>query len=559
MDPSFVVITDPQFSHYIKDIGRENREIFADRVKKYCKGVEYLFLIGDLTGDLFDGDDRTAKIWENRRKMSPRVRGAYSDMLETIEKVRKSGYLPRNTFILADTTMCDGIPNEMRFEFKDVEIGDMRVAGLPSPPLRHEFQDGRIIPVPNRTNDVLWDGENIRRPDFVILGQTYKKGHLDELLKAHSGHTVKNPGLYVISRHKKENDYDGELAVIVQDVTGFRESGITRYTLGEAGLVRRLRHRLVDGKLKSIGQQVFKNQKPLQTAANLAETTVMLPYPTAVERLKMELDTNVFLPQNEQGLPPDLRELRTAIIEYKKGIEGEGLKLAGEISELETAKADLEAKLAEAPSPDEVARLQEELKKRNEAFQKLDEGQHAYGRKIFDLSKLLEEKEKAYKADLLEKTKAIQARDVTIGRLEEQASKGAAETMKVLEKRGEDELKAKSAKGDAERELEGTTRRLNKTGTDLAEAKRYLEQYSRELQENEDELNKIYAEKSEIQRKLDLAEGERIKYKAGREAVINQAGKNMDTILKLTDEKTTLQERIEELEKENENLKKKKD
>ena len=313
MENSFVVMTDPKFGG---SNPTERRELFEDRVQKYCRGVEYLFVIGRIAGDLFTDDERKTDI--PKEELENRTRQAYRDMKASLNKLKQKKGLPTCTRVLSDTSLTNHILHEYKLEYSPVTMGGKVIVGLGSQPLAPEYSEYGVSTSRDAELDLLWNSKGERKPDIIIVNTRDADSNLTRLIMAHRKNTVPNPGLHVITRQPKI-DHDGEIRHYAMDttgskkpgVTGFKESGITTYTM-EGKVIERLRHRFIDEKLKCIGRQHFDGHIPVNVEKEKANSGVILPYQICFKRLSAELEF-AFADGNAEGLPEEFLNLREEI------------------------------------------------------------------------------------------------------------------------------------------------------------------------------------------------------------------------------------------------------
>jgi len=309
MENSFVVMTDPKFGG---SNPKERRELFEERVQKYCRGVDYLFVIGRIAGDLFTEN-------QDKEELENRTRQAYQDMKASLGKLKQRRLLPQCTRVLSDTSLTNHILHEYKLEYNPVTVGGKVIVGLGSRPLAPEYSEYEVRTSRDAELDLLWNHKGERKPDIVIVNTREVNSNLTRLIIEHRKKTVPNPGLYVITRQSKI-DHDGEIRPYVYDlkgfnkpgITGFKESGITTYTLEGKG-IHRLRHRFVDGRLKCIGTQSFAGHAPVHVEKEKEKSGVILPHQLSLERLSAEVNLAFIGGTMTEGMSEGFLELRDDI------------------------------------------------------------------------------------------------------------------------------------------------------------------------------------------------------------------------------------------------------
>jgi len=314
MENSFVVMTDPKFGG---SNPTERKALFEDRVQKYCRGVEYLFVIGRIAGDLFTDDERRTDI--PKEELENRTRQAYQDMKASLDKLKQRRLLPQCTRVLSDTSLTNHILHEYKLEYRPVTMGGKVILGLGSQPLAPEYSEYKVSTSLDAELDLIWTHKGERKPDIIIVNTREADSNLTRLIIEHRKEKVPNPGLYVITRQSKL-DHDGEIRPYLFDitetkkpgVTGFKESGITRYTI-TGRVIERLRHRFIDEKLKWIGTQIFDGHAPVQVEKEKEKSVVMLPYQFCLERLSAEVNVAFIGGSMTEGMPEEFLKLRKDI------------------------------------------------------------------------------------------------------------------------------------------------------------------------------------------------------------------------------------------------------
>jgi len=316
MENSFVVMTDPKFGG---SNPTERRALFEDRVQKYCRGVDNLFVIGRIAGDLFTADERDSNLFEIKEELENRTRQAYQDMKASLDKLKQRGLLPQCTRVLSDTSLTNHILHEYKLEYRPVTMGGKVILGLGSQPLAPEYSEYGVSTSRHAELDHLWTHKGERKPDIIIVNTRESTSNLTKLIIAHRKETVPNPGLYVITRQSKI-DHDGEIRPYFFDitetkkpgVTGFKESGITTYTM-KGKVIERLRHRFIDERLKWIGTQSFDGHLPVLVEKEKEKSVVMLPYQACLERLSAEVNVAFIGGTMVDGMPEEFIKLREDI------------------------------------------------------------------------------------------------------------------------------------------------------------------------------------------------------------------------------------------------------
>jgi len=494
---SFVVMTDPFLGGSLK----ERREQFEYRVDKYCRGVEYLFLIGDIAGDVRTADEAKKKVKLPHEELEHRTRDIYSQLMTSIGHLRTKRILPNTTRVLSDTRLANCIPQTNRLEYNMFSVGGKNIVGLGSKPVRKEYHNYRVGASEDAELDLLWTKGGRRRPDIVILNGLEHNAKLATMITAHRNKKVPNPGLYIITR-QSVIDPKGEVEYrATKSVTQLKEAGITRYTIRD-NVLERLRHRFVKGELKSYGVQSFQKFEAMEQKDAIPETVIEIPPHVAIERLLAELEF-AFVEGNEVGMSADFLKLRNAFIQ-------KGMRISAEVSE--DTRKEFEGKLKE---------LEDLVREKSGIIVKMGE-QNGNAAKIVGESKQVQElRQLVSKAE----SRAIEVQE-ELGRNMERYSDHVTGMGEAF-KRKETEVEASKLRYESSERQAETANRKAKEAEDKYQKRDEEAEGKEKLLESQLAQDKITEE--ELRQKLDEEAKRRMN-------IIKQAGNRKAEILDLKDQ-----------------------